>query len=211
MRPLHRSPPACGPPHPSPGPATRRRSSGGLACVARQAIARQSAERGPADHATGIEAKDHGQVSESFLRADIGDVCHPSFVRCRHVELPIQGVGDNDPWFAAILAGSTLLADARFDSGQISQAGHSVRTGSLALIEEFIVQLAPLGTLLRNALPGTGWSRSSAISRRVPPLVSASRTASRRNSGVGRFPCDIEHLLVPQLVLSTFPGHVHSA
>jgi hypothetical protein len=51
--------------------------------------------------------------------------------------------------------------------------------------------------------------RSSAISRRVRPLVSASRTASRRNSGVGLFPFPIEHLLVPQLVLSTFPGQVH--
>ncbi|WP_237685101.1 hypothetical protein, partial [Szabonella alba] len=42
----------------------------------------------------------------------------------------------------------------------------------------------------------------------VRPLVSASRTASRRNSGVGLFPFPIEHLLVPQLVLSTFAGQV---
>ena len=48
-------------------------------------------------------------------------------------------------------------------------------------------------------------------SRRVRPLVSASRTASRRNSGVGLFPFPIEHLLVPQLVLSTFFGQVHFA
>lgn len=48
--------------------------------------------------------------------------------------------------------------------------------------------------------------RSSAISRRVRPLVSASRIASRRNSGVGLFPFPIEHLLVPQLVLSTLSG-----
>ncbi|MCV2866899.1 HNH endonuclease family protein, partial [Defluviimonas sp. WL0075] len=40
------------------------------------------------------------------------------------------------------------------------------------------------------------------------PLVSANRTASRRNSGVGLFPFPIEHLLVPQLVLSTFSGQV---
>ena len=50
--------------------------------------------------------------------------------------------------------------------------------------------------------------RSSAISRRVRPLVSASRTASRRNSGVGLFPFPIEHLLVPQSVLSAFSGQV---
>ena len=53
--------------------------------------------------------------------------------------------------------------------------------------------------------------RSSAISRRVRPLVSASRTASRRNSGVGLFPFPIEHLLVPQLVLSTFSGQVQDS
>ena len=53
--------------------------------------------------------------------------------------------------------------------------------------------------------------RSSAISRRVRPLVSASRTASRRNSGVGLFPFPIEHLLVPQLVLSTFSGQVQAS
>ena len=47
-------------------------------------------------------------------------------------------------------------------------------------------------------------------SRRVRPIVSASRTASRRNSGVGRFPFPIEHLLVPQLLLSTFSGQVQS-
>lgn len=47
--------------------------------------------------------------------------------------------------------------------------------------------------------------RSSAISRRVRPLVSASRAASCRNSGVGLVPFPIEDFLVPQLVLSTFP------
>lgn len=41
--------------------------------------------------------------------------------------------------------------------------------------------------------------------RRVRPLVSASRTASRRNSGVGLFLFPIEHALVPDLVLSIFP------
>ena len=46
--------------------------------------------------------------------------------------------------------------------------------------------------------------------RRVRPLVSESRTASRRNSGVGLFPRPIEHLLVPQLVLSTKPGQVQT-
>lgn len=51
-------------------------------------------------------------------------------------------------------------------------------------------------------------SRSSAISRRVWPQVSASRTVSRRNSGVGRFPFPIKHLPVPQLVLVTLPGQV---
>ncbi len=55
----------------------------------------------------------------------------------------------------------------------------------------------------RQAIP-----RSSAIPRRVLTLVSASRTASRRNSGVGLFPFPIEHLLLPQLVLSTFSGQV---
>ena len=40
--------------------------------------------------------------------------------------------------------------------------------------------------------------------------MKARRTASRRNSGVGLFPFPIEHLLVPQLVLSTFTGQVHS-
>ena len=47
--------------------------------------------------------------------------------------------------------------------------------------------------------------------RLVRPLVSARRTASRRNSGVGLFPFPIEHLLVPQLVLSTFLGQVQDA
>ena len=50
--------------------------------------------------------------------------------------------------------------------------------------------------------------RSFAISRRVRPLVSASRTASRRNSSVGLFPFPIEHRLVPQLLLSTKTGQV---
>ena len=53
--------------------------------------------------------------------------------------------------------------------------------------------------------------RSSAISCRVWPLVSVNLTASRRNSGVGLFPFPIEHLLVPRLVLSTFPGPVQNA
>jgi hypothetical protein len=44
----------------------------------------------------------------------------------------------------------------------------------------------------------------SAIPRRVRPLVSASRTAARRNSGVGPLPLPMEHLLVPQLALRTF-------
>ena len=48
--------------------------------------------------------------------------------------------------------------------------------------------------------------RSSAISRRVQRLVNDSRTASCRNFGVSLFPFPIEHLLVPQLVLSIFPG-----
>jgi len=56
---------------------------------------------------------------------------------------------------------------------------------------------------------GPARSRTSAPdSCRVRPLVSAGRTASRRNSGVGLFPFSIEHLLVPRLVLSTFPGQV---
>lgn len=48
--------------------------------------------------------------------------------------------------------------------------------------------------------------KSSAISCLARPLVKASRTASRLNYGVGRFPWYIEHLLVPQLAPSTFPG-----
>ena len=52
--------------------------------------------------------------------------------------------------------------------------------------------------------------RSPAISRRVRPLASASRTALRRNSGVGLFPFLIEHFLASQLVLCTFSGAVHS-
>ena len=39
--------------------------------------------------------------------------------------------------------------------------------------------------------------------------MKARRTASRRNSGVALFPFPLEHLLVPQLVLSTFSGQVH--
>ncbi|MCB2117150.1 MAG: hypothetical protein KDE00_12845 [Rhodobacteraceae bacterium] len=53
---------------------------------------------------------------------------------------------------------------------------------------------------------GPAWRDPAGDGRRVLPLVGASRTASRRNSGVGLFPFPIEHLLVPQLVLSTFQG-----
>lgn len=49
---------------------------------------------------------------------------------------------------------------------------------------------------------------SSAISHRARPLVSVSRTALRQNSCVGLFPLPIAHLLVPHLVLSTFPGQL---
>lgn len=50
-----------------------------------------------------------------------------------------------------------------------------------------------------------------ALTRRVRPVISASRAASRRNPGVCLFPFPIEHLLLPQLVLSTFPGQVQDA
>jgi len=41
--------------------------------------------------------------------------------------------------------------------------------------------------------------RSSAIYRRVRPLVNASRTALRRTSGVGPLPFPMEHLLVARM------------
>lgn len=53
-------------------------------------------------------------------------------------------------------------------------------------------------------------AQTSAVSRRFRPRVSARRTASRRNSGVGLFAFPMEHLLVPQLVLATFSGQVHA-
>lgn len=43
---------------------------------------------------------------------------------------------------------------------------------------------------------------------RVLPRVSTSRTASRRNAGVGLFPFPIKRLLLPQWVLSNFSGRV---
>jgi hypothetical protein len=50
--------------------------------------------------------------------------------------------------------------------------------------------------------------RSSAIFRRVRSLVCASRTYSRRNSGVGLFPFPTEYLLGPQQVIPTLSGQV---
>lgn len=73
-----------------------------------------------------------------------------------------------------------------------------------------LVSLTSCSSLSHRVSVERPMPRSTAISRRVRPLVSASRTASRRNSGVGLFPFPIEHLLVPQLVLSTFTGQVHS-
>jgi len=75
-----------------------------------------------------------------------------------------------------------------------------------ALLDPVLAQFFRVPPCVDKSMP-----RSPAISRRVLPLVSASRTASRRNSGVGLFPFLIEHRPVLKLVLSTKAGQVHLA
>lgn len=58
---------------------------------------------------------------------------------------------------------------------------------------------------VHSSRPMASYAESSNLKRSDLAVYITSCTASRRNSGVGFFPRPLEHHLVPQLVLSTFP------
>ncbi len=80
------------------------------------------------DHFAGIEIDDNGQIRKSFQGSDIGDIGHPSLIRCRHIELPIQRVIDHKGWFAAIRAGAAFVTDLSPYSCHPRQSGDTIRT-----------------------------------------------------------------------------------
>lgn len=85
---------------------------------------------------------DHREISETFLRPDVGNVSHPNAVRRPGIELPIKGVVDDDRGLAAIAAGAALVADLCLDPCNRGQSGDPVLTDACALFDQIIGQLA---------------------------------------------------------------------
>ena len=115
------------------------------------------------------------QVGEALLRPDVSTVGHPYLVRRLHVERPIQGVVDDDRRLAAKLAGTALVANLCLDASQPGQPGDTVRADAFALFEQVIMQLALLGTLLRNALSGRGYPWTLPLSAQASFSISVCR------------------------------------
>jgi len=88
------------------------------------------------------EDNGEGPGRRSPLAPNVDSVGHPNLVRRLHVELPIQGVVDDDRRLAAKLAGTALVADLRLDASQLGEPGDTVRADAFALLEEVVMQLA---------------------------------------------------------------------
>lgn len=80
-----------------------------------------------ARHAPGVEVNDDRQIPKALSRLDIGDVGDPGRIRCRDIELAIQGVVHQDRRFAAIDTGTALVANLRSNPGDFGQSCHAVR------------------------------------------------------------------------------------
>lgn len=72
----------------------------------------------PSDDAALEKVKHDRQVGEALVGADVGDVGHPGLVWRLGIEPAIERVVDGKGRLAAILAGTTLVADLRPDAGE---------------------------------------------------------------------------------------------
>jgi hypothetical protein len=102
----------------------------------------------PANDAAGIEIDDDRQIGETFVGTDVGDVGDPGLVWSFDVELPIQRVVDDNGRSATIDAGTALVSDLSFDTGNPGQAGNPIRAACLAVIEQAAWSLCRIAILL---------------------------------------------------------------
>ena len=76
------------------------------------------------------------------MRAQIGDVCHPSAIRCRHFELPVQRVVHDDRGPTAITARLLLVANLRLNARKASQPRNALLRHGLAHLDQIVMDLA---------------------------------------------------------------------
>lgn len=65
-------------------------------------ICHLSALHRPANHAAGIQVDDNSQIAEALIGLYVGDICHPSRVRCVDINLAVKRVIHDDRWLPTI-------------------------------------------------------------------------------------------------------------
>ena len=95
----------------------------------------------PADHPPRIKIDDDGKIRKAFHRLDVCDVGDPKAIGRVHIKLTVKCVIDDQRRLAAVLAGTALVSDLRFDTSTFCQSCNAVRATSLPLITQIIMQL----------------------------------------------------------------------